>query len=133
MSFKVAIASNDGKYVNEHFGKTSHFFIFEIKKDGSHEFLEIRENIPPYEELDYDNLKNHDNLLEKSINLILDCEIVLASQIGPKAIQILLSNGASAYQIDISIDKALRRLASSNLVLSSNQNRIGKLFKAEAK
>lgn len=129
MSFKVAIASNDGKHINEHFGKASHFYIFEIKKDGKHKFLELRENIPPYEELDYSNLETHEKLLEKSINLILDCKTVLASQIGPKAMQILSSNGIRAYNIDILIEDALRRLASSKLALSSNENRVVKLFK----
>ena len=32
VSFKVAVASSDGKFVNQHFGMTQQFLIFEIKK-----------------------------------------------------------------------------------------------------
>ena len=117
MSFKVAIASNDGKRINEHFGKTLSFLIYEIKEDGSYKFLESRKNTPPY-------------LLERSINLILDCNTVLASQIGPKATHILYCHGIQSYMINNLIDDALRRLASSKLkTRSSNQNAFKKIFK----
>lgn len=57
MSFKVAIASNDGKRINEHFGKTLSFLIYEIKEDGSYKFLESRKNTPPYDKIEFSNLK----------------------------------------------------------------------------
>ena len=45
MSFKVAIASNDGKRINEHFGKTLSFLIYEIRDDGGYKFRN-QEKIP---------------------------------------------------------------------------------------
>jgi predicted Fe-Mo cluster-binding NifX family protein len=130
MSFKVAIASNDGKRINEHFGKTLSFLIYEIKEDGSYKFLESRKNTPPYDKIEFSNLKDHDNLLERSINLILDCNTVLASQIGPKATHILYCHGIQSYMINNLIDEALRRLDSSKLkTRSSNQNAFKKIFK----
>ena len=33
MSYKVAVASNDGKFVNEHFGRAEKFMIYEIYDD----------------------------------------------------------------------------------------------------
>ena len=40
MSFKVAVASSDGKYVNQHFGMAQQFLIFEIDDEGNYKFLE---------------------------------------------------------------------------------------------
>ena len=39
MSFRVAVANNDGKYVNQHFGKAEQFLIVEVKDDGEFEFI----------------------------------------------------------------------------------------------
>jgi predicted Fe-Mo cluster-binding NifX family protein len=131
MSFKVAIASNDGKRINEHFGKTLSFLIYEIRDDGGYKFLESRENTPPYDKIDFNNIENHDSILERSIKLILDCNTVLASQIGPKATHILYCHGIQSYMINNLINDALRRLASSKLKTRSNdQNAFKKIFKA---
>jgi nitrogen fixation protein NifX len=131
ISFKVAIASNDGKRINEHFAKTLSFLIYEIKENGDYKFLESRENTPPYNEINFNNLENHDKILERSINLILDCNTVLASQIGPKATHKLFCHGIQSYMIDNLIDDALRRLAISKLkTRSNNQNAFKKIFKA---
>lgn len=40
MSFKVAVASSDGKYINQHFGWAQQFLIFEIDDNGEYKFLE---------------------------------------------------------------------------------------------
>nr|WP_279383518.1 NifB/NifX family molybdenum-iron cluster-binding protein [Methanobacterium formicicum] len=46
MSIKVAVASSDGKYINQHFGMASQFLIFQLDDNGTHKFLELRENKP---------------------------------------------------------------------------------------
>ena len=115
MSFKVAVASSDGKSINQHFGQAPDFLIFEIKENQDLEFIEVRKNIPPYD--DPNLLENHDNALARSVNLISDCNAVLASQIGPGAIKALLSCKVRPYAIpDLMIEKALKKLASSKLV-----------------
>lgn len=35
-TFKIAVASTDGKHVNEHFGKAEHFSIYEIGPELTH-------------------------------------------------------------------------------------------------
>lgn len=42
MSYKIAIASNDGVYVNAHFGSSLSFHIIEVNDDGSYVFKEER-------------------------------------------------------------------------------------------
>jgi len=46
MSIKVAVASNDGKVINQHFGHAQEFLIFDLNDDGTFEFVETRENVP---------------------------------------------------------------------------------------
>jgi len=115
MSFKVAIASSDRKSVDQHFGQTPDFLIFEIKENRDFEFIEVRKNIPPYD--DPNLLEDHDNALAKSADLISDCDVVLASQIGHGAVKILLSCKIQPYAVsNLLIENALKKLASSKLV-----------------
>ena len=115
MSLKVAIASSNGKSIDLHFGQAPDFLIFEIKENGDSEFIGVRKNIPPSD--DPNLLENHDEALLKSVNLISDCDVVLASQIGPSASKALLSCEVQSYSIPgLLIEKALNKLASSKLV-----------------
>ncbi len=105
MSFKVAVASSDGKYVNQHFGVTQQFLIFEIDDEGNYKFLELRKNVPACE------VGGHtDEAMIISVELISDCEAVLASQIGPGAVNALAARGIEAYVAPTFIDQALKHL-----------------------
>lgn len=106
MSIKVAVASSDGKYINQHFGMASQFLIFELDEDGTHKFLELRENKPAC------STEGHSELsMEESVKLISDCQAVLAGQIGPGAIDILLKNNIDPYIAPTFIEDALEQLA----------------------
>lgn len=107
ISFKVAIASEEGIFIDEHFGRAPHFLIFEVHENGSHKLIESRENIFPVE-----YLENHDLALNKIINKVIDCRFVLAEKIGDDAKKKLNSNNIRAYEISITIDEALERLSS---------------------
>lgn len=106
MSFKVAVASSDGKFVNQHFGMAQQFLIFEIDDEGKYEFLELRENLPACD------VEGHsEDAMTRSVKLISDCDAILASQIGPGAIDILIKNGIEPYLAPTYIDEALKELA----------------------
>lgn len=107
MSIKVAVASSDGKYVNEHFGRARQFLIFDIK-DEKYEFDELRDNAPPCAGQDH-----HEDLLIKTVELLSDCQAILVSQIGPGAMEALALKGIKSYVIPDFIDEALNRLISS--------------------
>jgi predicted Fe-Mo cluster-binding NifX family protein len=49
--------------------------------------------------------------MEQSVKLISDCQAVIASQIGPGAIDILLENRIDPYLAPIFIEDALKQLA----------------------
>lgn len=104
---RVAVASSDGRYVNDHFGRARQFLVFEIK-DDQFRFLEVRENVPPCLGGEHD-----DHRLARTVELFSDCRGVLVSRIGPGAIEALAARGIEAYVIPDFIDEALKRLISS--------------------
>lgn len=105
MSYKVAVASSDGKFINQHFGRARQFLIFEIKDDGAFEFLVLRDNTPPC-----NGGEHNDDLLAKTVDLVADCRAVLASQIGPGAIDALVARGVRPYVLPDFIEDALKRV-----------------------
>ena len=104
MPIKVAAASSDGKLVNQHFGKAQKFLIFEIKDNGEHEFIELRETAP--------RCGGDPNLKNEIIELISDCNILLVSQIGPGAQKKLLNRGVRPLIMPVFIEDALEKLYS---------------------
>lgn len=104
MSIKVAVASSDGKLVNQHFGKAQKFLIFEIKDNGKQEFIELRETTP--------RCGGDPALKENTIELISDCDILLVSQIGPGAQKKLLNKGVRPLIMPVFIEDALEKLYS---------------------
>lgn len=115
MTIKVAIASSDGKYINQHFGMASQFLIFELNEDGTYKFLELRENKPAC------SVEGHSQLsMEESVELISDCQVLIASQIGPGAIDILLKSNIDPYIAPTFIEDALKQL--TEIVKEKNPN-----------
>ncbi len=104
MSHKVAIASSDGKFVNQHFGRAQQFLIVELRDDGSYEYLETRKNKPTC------TVEGHDSSIEDSLDLISDCDGVLVSQVGPGAADMLISRGIQPIIIPMLIDDALKKV-----------------------
>lgn len=97
---KVAVASTDGISVDEHFGRSKEFLIYEVEEGGAFKFLE-RRNVN-----DGSN-QSHDTVLQTTVELLEDMEVVLAKQIGPGAEKELRGKGVIALSINGSIEKAL--------------------------
>ena len=110
MEIRIAVASSDGKTVNEHFGRASRFIIYSLHKSG-HELKEERENHPPCS-----GHEHSDDLLERSADLISDCKGVIISQIGPGAIDLLVGKGIYPFTLPGSIDEAMAVVAGSRLI-----------------
>ena len=102
MSYRVAVASSDGKYVNEHFGRAKQFLIFNVT-DNQSEFYELRKNDPPCT----GDGHNQDQM-SKTVDLLADCKAVLVSQIGPGAVQALSLKGITSYVLPDFIEDALK-------------------------
>jgi predicted Fe-Mo cluster-binding NifX family protein len=104
MPYKIAIASSDGKFVNQHFGKAQQFLIVELKDDGIYEFLELRKNKPTC------TVEGHDSTIEDTLDLISDCDGVLVSQVGPGAADRLIERGIQPIIIPMFIEGALKKV-----------------------
>ena len=116
MTIKVAVASNDGKFINQHFGHAQTFLIFELNEDGTFEFIETRKNVPTCNGGDHSA-----SALDSTLDIIKDTSIVLVSQIGPGASQFLLSNGIQPFMIPTYIDEALEKLATRIMKLKEDE------------
>lgn len=103
MSYKVAVASSDGKYVNEHFGRAKQFLIFKVV-DQQCEFDELRKNNPPCT-----GEGHNEDQMSRTVELLEDCKAVLVSQIGAGAVQALSLKGIKPYVLPDFIEDALKR------------------------
>jgi predicted Fe-Mo cluster-binding NifX family protein len=110
MRIRVAVGSNDGKYINQHFGHAQKFLIFDINEKENYEYVETRNNIPSCNEGDHTS-----GSLESTINILKDVDIVLVSQIGPGASQYLLNNRIQPVIMPGFIDEKLDKI-SKNLI-----------------
>lgn len=106
MSYKVAVATSDGKFVNQHFGKATKFQIYKAE-NNKFELLEVRENKPACGDSGH-----QENAMFNSINLLLDCKVVLISMIGVAPDQILFEKGIVTYETSDSINDALKYVSS---------------------
>lgn len=110
MSYKVAVASSDGKYVNEHFGRAKQFLIFNVD-DNQFEFYELRKNNPPC------SAEGHnEDQMSMTVKLLEDCEAVLVSQIGIGAVQALSLKGIKPYVLPDFIEDALKRFLENKII-----------------
>ena len=104
MDVKIAIASNDGTTVNEHFGRAAAFRIYRLR-DLGYEYLETRPGTPVCSGHEHDD----DRLLDVARSLS-DCRGVVASQIGVGAIDALLMYRIMAFTLPGTIDEAIEAL-----------------------
>jgi nitrogen fixation protein NifX len=98
MEYRIAIASNDGDTVNQHFAKAENFLIYEIT-EGKVEFIEDR-----LVNAGFDNSSHSDTRIEEITNLLRDCKIVFVSNIGEKAIRYLKNNGINSFPVNFSLN-----------------------------
>ncbi|MBC2580721.1 hydrogenase [Clostridium sp. DJ247] len=104
MAYKIAVASSDGKIIDQHFGRTTEFLVFEVE-DNNYKFLELRKAHH------FCNNGGHDdNRLLTSVETLEGCRAVLVAQIGNGAVRVLRSRGIEAFDIQDYIENALKKL-----------------------
>ena len=110
MAIKVAVASQNGTMVHQHFGRATQFLIYEI--DGTEfRLLEARPNQPPCGTATEDGDSGHaPDAMQVTVQLVSDCRAVVIAQIGPGAVEKLSARGVLAFVIPDFIESALRRL-----------------------
>lgn len=107
MSYKIAVASTDGKVVNQHFGRANQFYIIEVNDECKYKAIELRKVPPVCQGGDHDEAS-----MQRNIKLLSDCEYVLVSRIGQAAENALEQQGIEAYVIPDIIENAVYKLIS---------------------
>jgi nitrogen fixation protein NifX len=104
MTFRVAVASSDGKVINQHFGRAGQFLIFDLSENG-YDFYELRKTAPVC-----GSEETHDDLLQLTVNCLADCQVVLVSRVGPGAEEALRQSGIRVFAIPGLIQPVLLKL-----------------------
>lgn len=100
---KIAVASTDGKLINQHFGKADTFYILEIgDKNVKYKVAEIRKTKPVCAGGDH----GEDDLAE-TVAKLADCSIVLVSRIGMRARIELETSGIEVFEAPGVIEEAV--------------------------
>lgn len=106
-TYKVAVASTDGIVVNQHFGRTERFLIYEIEKNNVHNTGEIRCVSPVC------SCGNHDDsMLENNLRQIQDCRYLLVSKIGMGASAKAEQLGITPMELPDMIEESIRKVIS---------------------
>jgi predicted Fe-Mo cluster-binding NifX family protein len=109
VSWRVAVTSADGVFIDRHFGRAEFFFIIDIEKDGSFTVAEKRET---------DSRCVHGAAGKDAepggsgfADNIRDCLAVLTARIGPPARKKLEAAGLSVFEEPSGIADAAKKLA----------------------
>lgn len=101
---RVAVASQDGRFIDECFGRARQYRIYQAGPRG-YQLAGIRTSPIPCREQHHD-----ERLLAQAIELLADCGLVLAGRIGPQALRQLQARGMAGLTVHLEINEALRRL-----------------------
>ncbi|MFT8314073.1 MAG: NifB/NifX family molybdenum-iron cluster-binding protein [Clostridium sp.] len=105
MSYKIAVASSDGKDINQHFGSAEQFFVYKVEDNNNFKFVELRKAIDFHSKHE-----DHVSKLKNTIKGLSGCKFVLVTQIGDGALRILRSNGIEVFDVEDSIENALNKV-----------------------
>lgn len=104
---RVAVASADGRRVDQHFGQARQFDIYDIAPSGVR-FVE-RRNIRRA-------LGHHPAEFDRVCLMLYDCEAVVVSRVGPTAAEYLLLKGLRVLQAPYPVQAVLERLRQLRLL-----------------
>ena len=115
MAVNIAVASSDGIWIDQHFGRALRFIVYRCDADGFAE-LETRESTAPC------NGRSHDDdRLTQAIERIADCRAVLVQAIGPGALDQLLARRIHPVTSGGAVEEALWSLIHSKRFTYLNQ------------
>jgi predicted Fe-Mo cluster-binding NifX family protein len=105
--YRVAMASTDNKYVDQHYGRAESFLIVDVDAEGNYEEIEQRFVIPVCEGGHHNSDK-----LKRGVEGLLDCNFVVAAKIGNGARAELEEKGIAAFEIPGEVRDSLKKLDS---------------------
>jgi nitrogen fixation protein NifX len=114
---KVAFATTDGNTINEHFGRSGKFAVYELSKDG-YRFIEMRK-FSDGEDRAISETRNlgevHDDRVQSKVDRFADCKIIYLTEIGGPSAARLVRKGIMPLKVKetTSIEDALKQLFES--------------------
>lgn len=104
----IAVASKDGKNINQHFGHAERFLVYDVE-DGTVKLLEERP-VERYCQFDPDHpLRTH--TLKATFETLKGCRAIVCSMIGEAPKQELLRLGVEPFTVEGDIATTLLDLA----------------------
>ncbi|MDR0523188.1 MAG: hypothetical protein LBG62_02030 [Candidatus Methanoplasma sp.] len=110
MKARVAVASTDGKAVNQHFGRADSFLIFDVG-DGGFAYVE-RRRVPPFC-AGGDHEGRSGGEVSALLGALADCRAVVAARIGAGAAGLLDEHGIDSIESRGAIEDVLARIIES--------------------
>lgn len=107
---RAAIATTDGKVINEHFGRAKAFYIVDLTESG-YFFTETREINPCCH-----HQEHSENDFDKVISLLSDCDGVFVSKIGTVASTYLISHGLRVFEAPGFIEDVMNKVIRDRLL-----------------
>ncbi len=89
---RVAFASIDGSYIDQHFGSARWWQIYDVGEDGG-VFVETRKS-------QADHAGHRDGGFHHLLKLLNDCDAVFVSKIGQPAAAFMIQNGIRVFEAE---------------------------------
>lgn len=105
MGFRVAVASTDNIVVNQHFGHTDRFYIYDVIGEMESSLVEERRVHPPCSFGEHD-----EDTMEEAVKRLADCQYVICNRIGGGAIKGLEKYEIIACEMSDYIEVSINRL-----------------------
>jgi nitrogen fixation protein NifB len=101
---RIAVASGDGRNVDQGFGQTARFYAFLVEGGNLVQLGQVMTE----PELDAPTFgRSHRTKLENMAKALEGYDAVIATEFGEKAVQVLKAKGISAYQMTGDVEKAV--------------------------
>jgi nitrogen fixation protein NifX len=111
---KIAFATTDGTNVDEHFGRSGKFAVYELTMAG-YRFVEMR-RFADGRDIEIEKTKGmgraHDEKVEDKAERLADCRIVYLTEIGGPSAARLIKKGIMPIKVKevVSIEESLEKL-----------------------
>jgi len=111
---KVAFATTDGINVDEHFGRSGRFAVYDISLEG-YSFIEERKFADGRDTVVEETRGNeveHDNIMQKKVESLTDCKIIFFTNIGAPSAARLVNKGLMPIKVKevVAIEQELQKL-----------------------
>lgn len=134
MSFLTAVATTDGKNIDQHFGHAKSLKVYQVEEDGTFQLQE--ERLIPRVHAPEEPAGNHEensgcgcggrrgggcgcgrlrtmdvSFLDPVVNTFADCRYILASRVGPVIDKAFGKRQITTFSIDLPVQEALGKIA----------------------